>query len=123
MTLSKRDLARIERRLVATLTDACETAKAEITGFSWLTHEFGEQPFPAGLVVVWVFDTEHEKAQALAAGQDARMRELTALALADADVQMSRPEQQVRLDSEQECERKDGGDWQKRLARLTKGRS
>ncbi|MBT9263374.1 hypothetical protein KKQ10_00650 [Pseudomonas sp. MG-9] len=38
MPLGKRELARIERRLIATLTDACETAKAEIKGFTWLTH-------------------------------------------------------------------------------------
>jgi hypothetical protein len=28
----------MERRLIACLTEACETAKAEIDGFSWLTH-------------------------------------------------------------------------------------
>jgi hypothetical protein len=30
MPLGKRELARIERRLITTLTDACETAKYEI---------------------------------------------------------------------------------------------
>ena len=57
MLLSKRDQARIERRLVATLTEACETAKAEIEGFSWLTHEVDYTVFPASLMVTWIFDT------------------------------------------------------------------
>lgn len=35
MPSSKRDHARIERRLIASLTDACEAAKAEIVGFDW----------------------------------------------------------------------------------------
>ncbi len=39
MPSSKRDHARIERRLIASLIDACEAAKAEIVGFDWLTHE------------------------------------------------------------------------------------
>ena len=38
MPPGKRELARIERRLIATFTDACEAAKAEIQGFTWLTH-------------------------------------------------------------------------------------
>ena len=33
MPLTPREATRLERRLVATLTDACETAKAEIPGF------------------------------------------------------------------------------------------
>lgn len=33
MALSKREIAGIERQLVAALTEACETAKAEIPGF------------------------------------------------------------------------------------------
>ena len=38
MPPGKRELARIERQLIVTLTDACETAKDEIKGFIWLTH-------------------------------------------------------------------------------------
>ena len=34
MLVSKRDQAQIERRLIAALTKTCETAKAEIVGFS-----------------------------------------------------------------------------------------
>ena len=40
MPLGKRELARIERRLITTLTEACETAKGEIEGFTWLTCVF-----------------------------------------------------------------------------------
>ena len=87
MLLSKRDQAQIERRLVATLTDACETAKAEIIGFCWLTHEVDYAVFPSSLMVVWVFDTQANKNQA--SGQGERMVELTAVALSEADVLVS----------------------------------
>ncbi|MGK9546088.1 hypothetical protein O6486_23965, partial [Salmonella enterica subsp. enterica] len=57
MPPTKRDTARLERRLVATLTEACETAKAEIPGFEWLTHTVDYAAFPQSLRVIWVFDT------------------------------------------------------------------
>ncbi|MGU0799789.1 hypothetical protein ACSETL_32560, partial [Pseudomonas aeruginosa] len=57
MPSSKRDHARIERRLIASLTDACEAAKAEIVGFDWLTHEANYQAFPQSLRVIWVGDS------------------------------------------------------------------
>ena len=89
MQLSKRQQAQIERRLVLTLTEACEAAKAEIVGFCWLTHELDYALFPSSLKVIWVFDTQQHLDQALADGQAARMIELTASALREADVEVS----------------------------------
>jgi len=117
MLLSKRDQARLERRLAATLTEACETAKAQIEGFSWLTHEIDYAAFPSSLLVVWVFDTEAQKERALAAGQGARMVELTAVALGEADVSVSPVAAHVQFDSEEQCQRANAGNWQQRLAR------
>jgi hypothetical protein len=117
MGLSKRDQARIERRLVATLTEACETAKAQIVGFEWLTHEVDFNEFPSSLRVVWVFDTQANMNQALASGQGERMVELTAIALSEADVLVSPVSAHVQFDSEEQCQRANGGNWQKRLAR------
>ena len=117
MLLSKRDQAHIERRLVATLTEACETAKAEIVGFSWLTHEMDYGAFPYSLMVVWVFDTQANKDQALASGQGERMIELTAAALREADVLVSPVSAHVHFDTEEQCQRANAGNWQQRLAR------
>lgn len=115
--LSKRDQARIERRLASTLTEACETAKAEIVGFSWLTHEVDYAAFPASLRVVWIFDTDIQKDQTLASGQRERMVELTAQALEDADIVIADVSKRVQFDSEEQCQRANGGNWQQRLAR------
>lgn len=118
MPSSKREQARIERRLVASLTDACETAKGQIVGFCWLTHVVDYAAFPASLRVVWVFDTQASKAQALASGQGERMLELTAMVLHEAGVELQSLAAHVRYDSEEQCQRINGGNWQKRLARL-----
>jgi hypothetical protein len=117
MLLSKRDQAQIERRLVATLTDACETAKAEIVGFCWLTHEVDYTAFPSSLMVVWVFDTKANKDQALASAQGERMVELTALALSEADIHVSSVSAHVHVDTEEQCQRANAGNWQQHLAR------
>lgn len=117
MGLSKRDQAHIERRLIATLTEACETAKAQIIGFEWLTHEVDYEDFPSSLRVVWVFDTQANMDQALANGEGERMVELTATALSEADVHVSLVSSHVQFDSEELCQRANGGNWQQRLAR------
>jgi hypothetical protein len=122
MLLSKREQAQIERRLATTLTEACETAKAQIVGFSWLTHEVDYAAFPSSLRVVWIFDTQAHQEQALAAGQGERMLALTATALDQADISLNPLARHVLFDNEEACRRANGGDWQQRLARLRPGR-
>lgn len=117
MLLSKREQAQVERLLVATLTEACETAKAEIVGFSWLTHEVDYGAFPSSLRVIWVFDTQAQLDQAVAAGQGARMIELTEAALREAQIELGSVSAHVQFDSEEQCQRANGGNWQQRLAR------
>lgn len=114
--MSKRDQAHIERRLIAALTKACETAKAEIVGFSWLTHDVVYARFPSSLMVVWVFDTDANRDQVFANGQDKRMLELTTQALSEADVHASQVLANLHFDSEEQCQRSNAGDWQQLLA-------
>jgi len=113
--LGKRELARLERELIACLTDACETAKAEIVGFTWLTHRLDPDSFPASLRITWVFEREVEKKTALAGEAKARMLALTAKALEEAGVHLEHLSRHVHFDSEQACARSHQGDWGKRL--------
>jgi hypothetical protein len=116
MPPGKRELARIERRLVTTLTEACETAKGEIKGFTWLTHTADQSALAQTLRVTWVFETLADKKLAEASAK-ARVFELTAIALVEANIDVKPTDHTVRFDSEEECLRTHGGDWQKRLAR------
>jgi hypothetical protein len=122
MPPGKRELARIERRLITTLTEACETAKGEIKGFTWLTHIADLNALERTLKVIWVFETLADKKLAIADAK-ARIFELTAIALNEANIDLSPSDHNVRFDSEEECQRTHGGDWQNRLApsRATKG--
>ena len=118
MPPASRDHARIERRLIAALTDACEIAKTEIPGFEWLTHTVDYRAFPQSLRVIWVFDSFASKDHALATGADARMCELTTAALDDADVHVPNIARCVSFDSKEECHHQHGGDWRRRLAKV-----
>ncbi|GLK90413.1 hypothetical protein GCM10017655_34760 [Pseudomonas turukhanskensis] len=46
----------------------------------------------------------------------ARVFELTAIGLNQANLDVTPSEQPVRFDSEEECQRTHGGDWNKRLS-------
>jgi hypothetical protein len=116
MLAGKRELARIERRLIATLTDACETAEGEIKGFTWLTHTADLNALAETLKVIWVFDTLADRTLALVSAK-ARIFELTAIALNEANIDLRPSNRNVRFDSEEECQHVHGGDWQKRLAK------
>ncbi len=117
-----REHAHIERQLIEVLTQACELAKAEIAGFSWLTHEVDYEQFPDSLHVVWVFDTRRERELAAANGLNARMIELTEAALNELKLQLNPIAGHVHFDSEEECQRTHDGNWQQRLSRFTSKR-
>lgn len=99
--MTKREQAHLDRRLIQALTEACETAKAEIKGFEWLTHHVDYARLPTSLRVIWVFDTEASRLAALAAGQGQRMIDFTAMALAEAGLQLAAPDRHVIFDSEE----------------------
>ena len=101
MSLTKREQAHIDRRLIQTLTEACETAKAEIAGFEWLTHTVDYARLSASLRVIWVFDSEASRLAALAAGHGQRMIDFTAMALAEAGLPLAAVDRHVFFDSEE----------------------
>ncbi|RMV71874.1 hypothetical protein ALP05_03144 [Pseudomonas caricapapayae] len=117
MPSSKREQARTERQLVTSLTQACETAKSEMPGFCWLTHDVDYAAFPASLQVVWVFDTLADKNAARAHGLLERMVELTVEALDDAQVSLSNAAAHVHVDSEEQCLGENAGNWALRIKR------
>lgn len=122
MPPGKRELARIERRLITTLTEACETAKSEIKGFTWLTHTADLNALAETLKVIWVFETLADGKLAQTEAK-ARIFELMTIALNEANIDLNLSDHNVRFDSEEECQRTHGGDWKKRLtqSRAPKG--
>lgn len=117
MNLTKRQRQQLENALVKALTVACETAKVEIAGFEWLTHDYDQNNFPTGLRIIWIFDQQQTMDDALQAGLDARMYSLTQIALTQAGLGLAPAHFRVTFDNEQACQRVDQGDWKRRLFR------
>jgi len=122
MATAKRKQQQMERQLIASLTEACEAAKAEIPGFSWLTHDTGNQEFPAGLRITWIFDTETSLNRALANGDDQRMQALTRVTLEETGLDSQAISKCLQFDSEEACLRAQNGDWLARLAQIRRPR-
>lgn len=116
--LDKKASARMERRLTKALTEACETAKPMLPGFAWLTHLVDYRRFPDSLRVVWVFETQDAMIRALKGDGRQRMRELTEAACFEAGIEVDDVDAHLDADSEEECRRVQGGDWERRLAVL-----
>lgn len=108
MASSKRKYAGIERELIRTLTIACETAKSEIVGFQWLTHDVDYEQFPQSLVVTWMFDSEASKTRALASPDKARMLALTLVAFDEVGISVSSVAAHVAFSVEQPARGKRG---------------
>ncbi len=101
MPSPKRKYSGMERELIRTLTLACETAKSEIVGFQWLTHEVDYAHFPQSLMVNWMFDSEAHKARALASTDKARMLALTLAAFDEVSISVTRIADHVAFAVEQ----------------------
>ena len=61
----KKHAKKIEREIVRALTEMCEQAKIEITGFQWVTHEVDYQRFPQSLRVLLVFSDGVDESQVM----------------------------------------------------------
>lgn len=108
MASSKRKYAAIERELIRSLTTACEIAKSEIVGFQWLTHEVDYAHFPQSLVVTWMFDSDANKARAIASPDRARMLALTLAAFEEIGISVSSIDAHVVFAVEQQARGKRG---------------
>lgn len=102
---------KIDRALSAVLTEACDTAKGEFEGFSWLTHLVDYGNFPASLSVVCVFDTNEQRLKA----NKERLSALIGSKLASIDIKIKDIRLPVSFDSEESCKKQNNGRWHERL--------
>ena len=101
-----------ENSLRQALTEACEIALEKYEGFQWLTHFANYSDFPASLSIVCVYDTNAH----LAKTDEEGMRALIKEKLASIDIKMNDSRQQVRFDTEENCDNDNDGKWNKRFS-------
>lgn len=102
---------KIENALRQALTEACEAALEKYEGFQWLTHFVNYSDFPASLSIVCVYDINAHLAKTDKEG----MRALIKAKLASIGITLKDCRQQVRFDTEENCDRENQGKWNERF--------
>ena len=106
---------KIENTLRKALTEVCEVALDEVTGFKWITHFASYSYFPGSLSVVCIFDTDADLSNAYSSHKDDYLRSLIKENLSAVDIQIKDIRQHVKFDTEEACKKENGGKWHERF--------
>lgn len=90
----------LDNQIIKALTVACEQAKDEVTGFSWLTHLVDYKKFPQSLRIICVFKNEQNLTLAYQNGETEVMRDFITRQLEDINIALPKPLQQVEFATE-----------------------
>jgi hypothetical protein len=105
----------IENNLRKALTNVCESALKNFTGFEWLTHLVKYNDFPRSLKVVCVFDTNVNLIVFLNSNHCRELEQLIYTKLSDLKVNIKNINDHITYDTEEECKKNNNGKWANRL--------
>ncbi|CAH0991054.1 hypothetical protein SIN8267_01155 [Sinobacterium norvegicum] len=105
-----------DNQIRQTLTEACEQALDTVEDFSWLTHTVNYNAFPKSLVITCVFTSNQGLQTADRSGQQRQLGRLIADKLKAVGIPLTNVSEQIRFDTEEDCDRHSGGQWHLRLA-------
>lgn len=108
---------KIDNQLRLALTDVCETALKEFTGFEWLTHTANYGNFPKSLKIVCVFDTNKNLSDFKKNNSSHELSVLLQKALFEVDINLKSITPHLLYDTEENCSQNHNGNWAKRLAK------
>ena len=106
---------KIDNQLRLVLTNVCETALKDISGFQWLTHLVNYTNFPASLIIVCVFDTNQNLAKFLAHASKSQLTSLIQVELLRVNVKLKNITEHVVYDTHENCDQEHDGNWALRL--------
>jgi len=111
----KKSDKKIDNTLRLALTEVCETALEYVSGFQWLTHIVKLQSFPESLLIVCVFETNLALEEAKCSGQVEDFARLIDEKFHAVGIVLKHTQQHIRFDSEENCEKQNGGNWKARF--------
>jgi hypothetical protein len=113
---------KIDNQLRLVLTQVCEIALKDISGFCWLTHLVNYANFPNSLKIVCVFDSNDKLAVFLEQNNNRKLNSLIQGKLLEAGVKVKDVAKHIAYDTQQDCEREHQGKWGDRLHVLAEPR-
>ena len=96
---------KIDNQLCAVLTEVCEVALKECTGFQWLTHLVNYNKFPKSLKVVCIFDTNDNVNRFVATDSHDELMILIQKKLLGIGININKISNHVSFDSEENRKR------------------
>jgi hypothetical protein len=88
---------KIDNKLRSVLTDVCDFALQNITGYQWISHTVNYASFPESLIITCVFDNQDNAQQAQQQGE---ISTLIVEALSDISVNLNTPKKQICFEAE-----------------------
>ncbi|QQX78466.1 Fis family transcriptional regulator [Shewanella sp. KX20019] len=97
----KKSDKKIETAIRISLTEVCESLKAEVVGFEWLTHKVNFSNVSQSLQVTFMFATNQSLREAKLRLQTDGMANLACRALAKHNIQINNAAKQFVFDTEE----------------------
>ena len=94
---------KIENQLRVVLTEVCEIALKEFTGFQWLTHLVDYAKFPESLKVVCVFDTNENLTNFMETKSNLEMSALIKTRFVESGISLKKMANYITYDTEENC--------------------
>lgn len=116
--MNKKQIKKTEKQIIEQLTKVCHLALEQIDGFVWLTHKVDYSQLEKTLIVVCVFESQAQLAQAKLKQQQVSLKDWIIQHLQAINIHLSKADKQIKLDSEQACEEEHDGNWQARLQQV-----
>ncbi|MFT5718685.1 MAG: hypothetical protein ACI9T7_002892 [Oleiphilaceae bacterium] len=105
-----------ENAIREALTEVCDLALQNVAGFKWLTHKVTDfKALSESLYILCVFETNENISDVLNEQKDEFIFSLIKEKLNIASIDVKNIRKQVRLDSEEACEKYHDGKWQERF--------
>ncbi|AOT08666.1 hypothetical protein [Pseudoalteromonas luteoviolacea] len=106
---------KLEKAIVAALTEACEDALKIYEGFEWLTHVVNYQTFPESFTIVCVFDNQESLLLAYGEAKGESLKAAIESKLLTHNIKIKGIKKRILFDTEEACTLESGGNWKKRL--------
>jgi len=106
---------KIENKLREVLTDVCEIALKEFTGFEWVTHLVNYNNFPSSLKIICIFDTNDNLTLFKESNNHRKLGTLIQTKLFEIDINLKSINNHFSYDTEENCQKSNSGKWADRL--------
>lgn len=106
---------KIENQLRVMLTEVCEQALKNYSGFVWLTHLVNYSDFPKSLKIICVFDTNASRSLCIKNNDCLEMGHLIQKRLFELNINFKNITNHIVYDTEEDCHKSHQGKWADRF--------